>query len=194
MKLLVTLEMRFTRTPDGQVWSRTTYSGPFWDRYLKVFDGVKIVARAEHKESVDQRYRPVLGPGVEFVEVPYYLGPWQYVQVRGRVREVVRSAMSADDAVLCRVGSRVATDLLPLLWKQRRPYGLEVVGDPHEAFAPGAVKHPLGPFFRYLSTRTLKEQCARAAAVSYVTERALQRNYPARNDGFAVAVSDADLQ
>jgi glycosyltransferase involved in cell wall biosynthesis len=194
MKLIVTLDFRFTRTPDGQIWSRTTYSLPFWGRYLKVFDGVKIVARAEHKDSVDLRYRPVLGPGVEFVEAPYYLGPWQYVQVRNRVREVVRSAMSADDAVLCRVGSRLATDLMPVLWKRRRPYGLEVGGDPYEAFAPGAVKHPLRPFFRYLSTRALKQQCAHAAAVSYVTERALQRNYPARTDGLAVAVSDADLQ
>src|SRR5208283_3655814 len=126
------------------------------------YDGVKVVARAERKKVVDDRYYPVVGPGVEFVEVPYYLGPWRYAQVRGRVRAAVRSAVSTTDAVLCRVSSRVATDLMPMLWKQRRPYGLEVVGDPYEAFAPGAVKHPLRPFFRYLSTRTLKEQCARA--------------------------------
>ena len=194
MQLLITLDFRFTRTPDGRIWTRTSYSLPFWDRYLKVLDGVKVVARAEHKPAVDHRYRPVVGAGVEFIEVPYYLGPWQYAKVRGRVRAAVRSALAPDDAVLCRGGSRVATDLLPLLWKQGRPYGLEVVGDPHEAFAPGAVKHPLRPFFRYLSTRALKEQCARAAAVSYVTERALQRHYPARNHGFAVGVSDADLQ
>jgi len=194
MKLLITLDFRFTRTPDGKIWSRTCYGLPFWDRYLKVFDGVKVVARAERKEVVDHRYRPVVGPGVEFVEIPYYLGPWQYAQVRGRVRGAVRAALSSGDAVLCRVGSRLADDLLPVLWKQRRPYGLEVVGDPYEMFAPGSVKHPLRPFFRYLSTRTLKEQCTRAAAVSYVTERALQRNYPPRNEGFAVGVSDADLE
>ena len=194
MKLLVTLDFRFTRTPDGQVWTRTSYSLPFWSRYLRVFDGVKIVARVERKESVDERYRPVLGPGVEFLDVPYYLGPWQYAQLRNRVRGAVRRALSPDDAVLCRVGSRLATDLIPMLWHSRRPYGLEVVGDPYEAFARGAIRHPLRPVFRYLSTRTLKEQCARAAAVSYVTERALQRGYPARDDGFAMAVSDTDLQ
>jgi glycosyltransferase involved in cell wall biosynthesis len=194
MKLLITLDFRFTRTPDGQIWTRTSYGRPFWDRYLRIFDGIKVVARAEHKGAVNDRYRPVLGPGVDFVEVPFYLGPWQYTQVRGLLRAVVRSALSPDDAVLCRVSSRVATDLLPELWRQRRPYGLEVVGDPHEAFARGAVEHPLRPLFRYLSTRALKRQCVRAAAVSYVTERALQLNYPARNSGFEVAVSDADLQ
>jgi glycosyltransferase involved in cell wall biosynthesis len=194
MKLLLALDFRFTRAADGQIWTRTTYGLPFWERYLKVFDGVKVVARAERKVAVDHRYRPVIGPGVEFVEVPYYVGPWQYVKVRSRVRSVVRSALASDDAVLCRVGSRVATDLLPLLWRHDRPYGLEVVGDPYEAFAPGAIKHPLRPLFRYLSTRTLKKQCVRAVAISYVTERALQRNYPASQNGFAVAVSDADLQ
>jgi glycosyltransferase involved in cell wall biosynthesis len=154
---------------------------------------VKVVARAERKPAVDHRYRPVVGPGVEFIEVPYYLGPWQYAKVRDRVRAAVRSTLSSDDAVLCRVGSRVATDLLPLLWRRGHPYGLEVVGDPYEAFAPGAVKHPLRPLFRYLFTRSLREECARAAAVSYVTEHALQRRYPARK-GLAVGVSDTDLQ
>jgi glycosyltransferase involved in cell wall biosynthesis len=80
-----------------------------------------------------------------------------------------------------------------MLWKTDRPYGLEVVGDPYEVFAPGAVKHPLRPVFRYLFTRALKQECSRAAAVSYVTEHALQQRYPAGN-GLAVAVSDSDLQ
>ncbi|HEY5176157.1 MAG TPA: glycosyltransferase family 4 protein [Terriglobales bacterium] len=160
---------------------------------MKVFDGVKIVARAEHKDSVDQRYRPVLGPGIEFFEVPYYLGPWQYARVWRRVRKAVRSAVADDDAVLCRVGSRLATDLLPMLWKTGRPYGLEVVGDPSEGFAPRAVKHPLRPVFRYLFTRSLKQECSRASAVSYVTEHALQQHYPARDAAISFSASDVEL-
>ena len=194
MELIVVLDFRFTQTPDGRVWTRTIHPLPFWSRYLKVFDKVKVVARAEQVKQVDAQYNLVTGPGVEFVTVPYYVGPWQYLKSRGRVRSAVRSALVPNDAVLCRVGSRLATDLLPVLWKMSRPYGLEVIGDPYEAFAPSAVKHTLRPFFRYLSTRALRTQCTHAAAVSYVTDRALQRNYPARDDGFAVAVSDADLQ
>jgi glycosyltransferase involved in cell wall biosynthesis len=193
MKLLVTLEFRFTRTPDGRIWTLTNHGRPFWDRYLRVFEGVKIVARAEHKDTVDHRYRPAVGPGIEFFEVPYYLGPWQYAQIRGRVRKAIRSAVAEDDAVLCRVGSRLASDLLPMLWNADRPYGLEVIGDPYQALAPGAIKHPLRPFFRYMFTRSLREECTRAAAVSYVTEHSLQRRYPA-GKGLVVGVSDTDLQ
>ena len=193
MKLLVTLEMRFSRTRDGQVWTRTTYGYPYWKRYLNVFDGVKVVARAERKDTVDDEFRPVCGPGVEFVEVPYYCGPRQYVQVRRRVRETLMAAVRNQDALICRVASHLAMDLLPVLWDSGRPYGLEVVADPHEVFAPGATQHALRSLFRYLFTRALEQQCLRAAAVSYVTERALQRRYPARENGFAIAVSDAEL-
>ncbi len=193
MNLVVALDFRFVRTPDGRVWTRTTYPRAFWDRYLKVFDQVKIVARAEQKPRVDDNYREVTGEGVQFAAVPFYLGPWQYLKARRRVREAIRAAVGVDDAVLCRVASQIASDLLPMLWAQNKPYGLEVVGDPYEAFAPGAIRHPLRPYLRQRATRLLKEQCARAAAISYVTERALQRRYPCGNR-FAISVSDVDLQ
>lgn len=194
MRLTVTSDFRFTQTPDGCVWSRTSYPRSFWDRYLKVFDSVRIVARAEKVRKVGPEFKLVNGSGVEFVPVAYYLGPWQYLQVRQQVRRTVRSGIGARDAVLCRVGSRLADDLIPILWKQQRPYALEVVGDPMEALAPGAVKHPLRPVFRRLSTRALKLQCAHAVAVSYVTEHALQRRYPAGREGLSISVSDAELQ
>jgi len=193
MNLVVTLDFRFVRTPDGQVWTRTTYPYPFWERYLKVFDRVQVVARAETRERVDEQYRTVIGSGVQFHPVPYYLGPWHYLKVRRRVQESLRAAIASEAAILCRVGSRLADDLIPLLWKAGRPYGLEVVGDPYEAFAPLAIKHLLRPYFRRHATRALKEQCARAAAVSYVTQQALQRRYPCGSK-FAVGVSDTDFQ
>src|SRR5664279_3164066 len=101
MRLLVVLDFRFTQTPDGRVWTRTTYSRSFWDRYLEVFDQVRVMARAEQVKQVDDRYNLVTGPEVEFVAVPYYLGPWQYLKVRGRVRRKIRSSVHRQDAVLC---------------------------------------------------------------------------------------------
>lgn len=193
MNISVALDFRFTQTPDGRVWTRTTYARPFWERYLAVFDHVKVIARAEPKAEVSREYRLVTGNGVSFAAVPYYLGPMQYLKMRHRVRSAVRTATGEQDAVLCRVGSRLASDLIPWLWQQGRPYGLEVVGDPMEAFSPGAIRHALRPVFRAVATRSLKQQCARASAVSYVTEFSLQRRYPAGRDRLSIAVSDAEL-
>jgi glycosyltransferase involved in cell wall biosynthesis len=191
VKLTVTLDHRFAGTPDGQVWSRSAYSRGFWDRYLAVFDRVRIVARSEAIHEVDSSYGPVTGPLVEFLPVPYYLGPWQYLRSRNRIRRILRAAIQDGDAVLCRVGSQLASDLLPLLWKEGRPYALEVGGDPFAAFAPGAVRHPLRPIFRRMATHNLRKQCARAAAVSYVTESALQHSYPSSR--YQVGISDVDI-
>jgi glycosyltransferase involved in cell wall biosynthesis len=194
MKLVVALDFRFVRTPDNRVWTHTNHGRSFWDRYLRVFDGVKIVARAQRQHPVEETLHRVDGPGVEFVEVPYYLGPWRYLGVRRQLRKLVCSAATAGDAVLGRVPSRLGTDLIDQVWSSGRPYGLEVIGDPHESLAPGAAKHILRPFFRYSLTRSLKQQCARAAAVSYVTAFSLQKRYPPGDLDLSFAVSDAEMQ
>jgi glycosyltransferase involved in cell wall biosynthesis len=93
-----------------------------------------------------------------------------------------------------RVGSQIAAVLEPHLRKSGRPYGLEVVGDPHETFAPGAVRHPLRPFFRWSFSRRLKQQCRHASGVAYVTEKALQERYPPRRAAFTTHYSSIHLQ
>jgi glycosyltransferase involved in cell wall biosynthesis len=130
----------------------------------------------------------VTGARVEFWTVPYYLGPGQFLRRRRSIRKSLIAAVGEGDAVLCRVGSLLADELLPILWKDDRTYGLEVVGDPHEAMGPGALRHPLRPLFRAVATRSMKKQCARAVAVAYVTREKLQRRYPC--PAHSVGISD----
>ena len=59
--------------------------------------------------------------------------------------------------------------------KNGMPYGVEVVGDPWDVFAPGAVRHPLRVYFRYRGTHDLKQTVAQANAALYVTEYQLQK-------------------
>ncbi len=82
-------------------------------------------------------------------------------------------------AVIARVPGQVGTSLLWALRLRRHPYGVEVVGDPHDVFAPGAVRHPLRRLFRWQGSRALRRQCVESACASYVTERTLQARYPA---------------
>jgi glycosyltransferase involved in cell wall biosynthesis len=80
-----------------------------------------------------------------------------------------------------------------MLHRTGHPYGVEVVGDPYDTFAPGAVKHPLRLFFRWWSTRQLQRQCASACAAAYVTEHALQRRYPPAWGAFSTHYSSIEL-
>jgi glycosyltransferase involved in cell wall biosynthesis len=188
MRLVVTSEFRFSLAPDGSVWTKVCYDYSFWQRYLTVFDSVRIAARVNPDPEIDERYKMVSGPQVDFWRLPFYVGPGQFLRRRDAVRESLLSALKQGDALLCRVGSLLADELLPTLWKTGRPYGLEVVGDPYEAMGPGAIRHPLRPLFRAWATRSLKRQCSRAVAVAYVTREALQRRYPC--PAHSVSISD----
>jgi glycosyltransferase involved in cell wall biosynthesis len=198
MRVLVTLEHRFDRTPDGKVWTQTGFPYAFWTIYLDVFDQVRVVARVRDAAASRPDWQRADGNGVSFAGVPYYLGPWQYLRRSWRIKAAIRSALAPGDAVILQLSSQVAGCLEPALRRTGRPYGVEVVGDPYEVFSPGANSHPLRPFFRWLFPRQLRRQCARACAASYVTEKALQRRYPAGPGAFTthysnIVLQDADL-
>lgn len=191
MKALVSLEQRFHRTPDGAVWSDGTSLSRFWDRYLQIFDGVSVVARLNDVKRPSDRYVRVDCPGVSFLEVPYYVGPTQYGTRLLRVRNAIESLDCSNSAVIMRVPSLLATHLSRKLRRTGQPFGVEVVGDPFDVFAPGAISHPLRPLFRWIFSRQLREQCRSASAAAYVTRYTLQRRYPCR--AVSVGISDVEL-
>ncbi|MEO0688555.1 MAG: glycosyltransferase family 4 protein, partial [Cyanobacteria bacterium J06649_11] len=148
-------------------------------------------ARVRQVPSVPSDSKRADGEGVSFIWVPYYIGPWQYLLQSRQVKHTVRNAIKPSDAVILRVSSQIATCLYPYLLKKGHPYAVEVVADPYDVFAPGSIKHPLRPYFRWTSWYQLKQECAKAIAAAYVTKEALQRRYPCINH--QVGVSDVVL-
>ncbi|MEY3867405.1 MAG: hypothetical protein RLZZ338_1296 [Cyanobacteriota bacterium] len=191
MNVVVTLEHRFDRTPDGKVWTQTTFPYSFWTRYLQVFDRVRVVARVRDVANVPADWKQADGERVDFAAIPYYIGPWQYLLKAWQVSRIARNAVKPNDAVILRVASIIASPIQSMLHQAGRPYAVEVVADPYDVFAPGSVKHPLRRFFRWSSPRRLRRDCTEAAAAAYVTKQALQQRYPCAN--FSVGVSDVDI-
>ncbi len=191
MNCAIVLEARFERTPDGAVWTKAPQVA--WEQYLSVFDGVRVVARLIDVEQPSAGAARAGTAGVTFAEIPHYIGPREYL---ARARQVVRAARSAigpADAVTMNVPCSLAAAVEPVLRGGRRPYAVEVVGDPADVFAPGAYPHALRPVLRWWFTRGQRRQCAGAAAVSYVTEKMLQRRYPPGPGAYAVPCSDVQL-
>ncbi len=191
MNVVVTLDDRFDRTPDGRVWTQTTFPYSFWSRYLQVFDSVRVVARVRDVPNVPSDSKEANGERVSFAAIPYYIGPWQYLLKAWLVWRSARNAVNTNDAVILRVSSPITFPIQSMLRQTGRPYAVEVVADPYDLFAPGSVTHPLRPFFRWSSPRQLRRDCVEAAAAAYVTKEALQQRYPCPN--FSVGVSDVDL-
>ncbi len=194
MNVLVTLEHRFEQTPDGCVWTQAAFARSFYSQYLEVFEGAKIIARVRPVQRPSANAKRADGDGVSFHALPCYVGPREFILRSREVRLSARASIKEQNhAVVLRVGSQIASCIEPALYRSRRPYALEAMCDPHEIFAPGCNDHPLRPIFRMLFSRRMKQQCRRAPAISYVTERFLQQRYPAAPRALSVSYSDVEL-
>ncbi|MFC7550579.1 glycosyltransferase family 4 protein [Plantactinospora sp. GCM10030261] len=196
MRALITVESRYVRSPDGTVWTYDSYAYQFFAHYLTAFDGVRVVARVQDVPNPPAKAHPVGGPGVTVWPLPYYQGPRQYLRRLPAVRRSLAGAVATDDgpaAVILRVPSFIGSLLAGLLDRQGRPYAMEVMADPYDAFAPGSMSHPLQPLVRLRYSARLKQLCRRAIAVSYVTDSYLQRRYPPGRTALSTAYSCVDL-
>ncbi|MEQ4302989.1 glycosyltransferase [Plantactinospora sp. B6F1] len=190
MRVVVTDETRFLRTPDGAVWTQGGLTYQLWTRYLSAFDSLRIVARAMDVATAPDGAERVDGPAVELWPVPYYLGPRQYLRRLTRIRRAVRAAAAPADAVLLRVPSPIGSLLAAERDRHGLPYALEVIADPYDVFAPGVLRHPLRPLFRRRYTAQLRHQCAAAIGAAYVTDAYLQARYPTRMSATAASIPE----
>lgn len=193
MRLVVTSEARYVRTPDGRVWSSQVGDYTIWRRYLTAFDEVRVVARVREQAHAPADALRVDGAGVRVWSLPYYVGPWQYLRQRASILDALADAATPADAVILRVPSVLGSHLARLRRRRRLPYALEVVGDPHDVFAPGVLRHPLRPLLRHRYAAQLRHECRTAVGVSYVTRSYLQARYPAAPGAPTAAISSIDL-
>lgn len=194
MRLVICTEHRFDRTPDGVVWTDALYPYAFWRRYLDVFDAVRVAARVRDVPQPPAGWQPASGENVAFAATPYYLGPWQYLRKKGAIRRAIRAAVEPRDAIILRIPGTLGGHLFAVARAQNRPYGVELVGDPYDVFAPGGVRNPLRPLLRWWVPRQTRRQCAGACAVASVTEQALQKRYPAAPGAFTTHYSSIELR
>ena len=179
------------RLPDGSVWAEgAPYS--FWSRYLDEFESVTILGREEPQSRPHAGMVRADGPGVELRGVPPYIGPRAFATRYLAVRSAARPVVYDRGALILRLGSVLALSFEPLLLRSGRPFGVEVVGDPWDTFARGAVQTPVRVVARWVLTRSQQRLCRTAAVAAYVTRDFLQRRYPCASSEYAV--SDVELE
>ena len=178
MRVLVATEHRFSIAPDGVVYPSWEMDYSFLRRYLDVFDHVTVLARVGQIDNPPPNRTPSTGPGVSFLPLPDYRGPWQHLKHLSQLRALAADALNAAEAHILRVPGIVGSLLWSQAVKANRPYAVEVIGDPWDCFGPGSVKTVVRPFVRIKARRDMLRQCRLACAASYVTEYGLQKRYP----------------
>ena len=190
---MVTSEEHYFSPISGGIYSSgpATYSS--WSRYLEAFDELLVVARVRHSHGPENDHQRADGPGVFFRALPDHTGPWQYLQLRRQAKFIARSAIAECTSYLLRTPGLVSQLLWSEIVRLKKPYAIEVLGDPWESLGPKTWASPLRPVFRVFATQQLKRICTGAVAASYVTAETLQKRYPPSKSAYAVGFSDVNL-
>ena len=193
MNLTLLFDHRFYRDEQGVIFSLQNYNySLFAERYLEVFDQVRVVARVASNPPRLRNNDFVVGAGLELISLGNWVGPFEFLRNRRTVLATIARALSEPTAVIMIAPGTVGVCGLKRL-AAGRPYAVEVVGDPYDVFAPGAIRHPLRPVLRVWQPRQLRHQCAGACAAAYVTRHTLQRRYPPAADAFTTHYSSVAL-
>ena len=178
MRVYVATEQRFVER-DGQLYVDGVAHYGFWQRYLDVFDDVTIVARIKSVDVVPVGWLVATGAHVGYFAMPYYEGPVEFARVAMRFLKVARQVAKRSGAFILRAPGVTCNALWLHLQQMRKPFALEVVGDPHDALSPLVWRKWWIRPLRRVAVHLLKLQCRTASSgIAYVTHAALQRRYP----------------
>lgn len=140
MDLVFCAEGRFVRRSDNSVYSLNgNLTNHLWSRYLNAFDRIYVMARVLFDDSIEVRDTYLASSErVSFIDLPYYIGPSQYMKVRLDLIRVIRKYIEPGRVYICRIPGQIGNLVIGELQRKGIPYGVEVVADPWDIFAPGA--------------------------------------------------------
>lgn len=196
MNLLFVTEARFVKDKNGNFYGDASFTNNLWARYLVYFSHIYIMARVEKNDNfIGEKTNLSSSENVTFIELPYFVGPIQYLKVRTKlIKTIVKNLESLNVKCICRIPGTISNLVIKQLIKKNISYGVEVVGDPWDVFAPGTIKHPLRSYFRWQGYYDLKYNIKNAQAVLYVTKETLQNRYPCSTSAFQVSSSDVIIK
>ena len=197
MNLFFISEARFVYGQDGKVYYVDKSFGPdLWRRYLNVFNHIYVIARIAPASEQIQTQNMCCAEleNVSFITMPYGVGFRELIKNLPASVRLLKEILLPGNAYICRVPGFWGTLSAFILKSRKIPYGVEVVGDPWDLFAP----NPFNVFkfrrlIRITSFLLLKLTVKYAHAAIYVTKSALQKRYPASNAIFSTYASNVFL-
>lgn len=164
----------------------------FYDRYLRVFESLRIAVRCERTEEL-KPYRILIDdPRIEVIDIPNFSGPVEYAKKYFGIGRAIRDICNGCDAAIIRLPSTIGQRVARQVMKKKLPYGVEVVYDAEDGWR--SENNKLNRFLWKRIDKNMREICYRANGVSCVTEFYLQRHYYSmRVDAFTSHYSTLEL-
>jgi len=173
MSVLFVHDHRFKKY-NNKIFSNGCFSDSVIERYTSVFGKIRFVSRIEEAENGDK---------LSEITIPEF----DVIDAYNNNALLEKEIMVAEYVVI-RIPSLLGMKALKYIKKYNKPYLVELVGCPWDAYWHHSLIGKLAaPFMWYLIKKVTKS----ASYVLYVSENFLQRRYPTK--GKSVACSNALL-
>ena len=193
MDLLIAIELRLQRTPDGHAWTDSVLSYASLEVYRESFDAVRVLARARDVAAPTPGAHRVTGPHISLVAMPEYRGIGGWLRRLVPLCQQARRAGAGDTALLVYMPGLVGSiALLSCTSARRRGFGVNLVGDIF-AVLRGADSGRLTRAMGIAARFWIRHACRHASVISYRAD-ILRDEYPPATDAFVTKYSDVDLE
>lgn len=189
MRLVFVHDHRFVRGAGGVVYTGGSFPAVTWERYLRHFEEVVVVAREGEAPAGDWRLARADADGVRFELVGGQEGVRLFSPSK-RLAEVLDRELSQADALLAMLPSQLAHFALVNARARGLPFGVEVVGCAWDSYSHhgDAAARAFAPIAYDRQRRALRL----APLALYVTRQFLQRRYPC--SGYTNYASNVEIE
>ena len=176
----------------GMYYARTQEKYDFYQRYLRVFDKLRLVTRCVYEDTLGKSRVLLDDPRIEFVPMPFFSGPVQYAKAYFRISKCLLHITDGCDAAILRLPSTIAQRVAFKVLKSGIPYATELVFDAKDAV--DSASNVIDRLLWMSIHKQMRAICAKARGVSCVTTHYLQQHYYSyREDAFTANYSSLAL-
>ncbi len=164
----------------------------FFQRYLRVFEQLRIVCRCKEESPVKAKRVLLDDERIEVVRITDFHRPKQYASKYFQVGREVKNAVVGCDCAVFRLPSTVAFRVWESFQKTKLPYACEIVYDAKDGIA--ASTNLVNKLLWMKIHHDMQRACFSAVGISCVTEHYLQQRYFSKiKNGFSTHYSSLSL-
>lgn len=177
---------------NGKYYAANQEGFDFFQRYLRVFEQLRIVCRCKEERPIKVSRIPLDDERIEVARITDFHRPKQYAIKYFQVGRDVKNAIPGCDCAVFRLPSTVAFRVWKAFMETKLPYACEIVYDAKDGIA--ASTNFINKLLWMKIHHDMQKACKAAAGVSCVTEHYLQQRYYTKvKGGFSSHYSSLSL-
>lgn len=173
-KLLISCDDYIFRH-DGRYYFKSKEWYDFYQRYLRVFEELKIANRVIDEPELKKGRILVDDSRIEIHPLPIFHGPVEYAKNYFSTGRAMNNAVDGCDAAILRLPSTVAQRISKQVLKAGIPYATEIVFDAQDG--ADTSNNIVEKLLWRIIDKQMRSICSKADGVSCVTAKYLQQHY-----------------